>query len=38
MPPPFSNQEEYFGIRVLSDLSKYSMERGIELGIENCFL
>jgi CRISPR-associated endonuclease/helicase Cas3 len=37
-PPPYSNAEEYFGIRVLSDLSKYSREKGIELGVENCFL
>lgn len=36
--PAFSNQEERFGIRVLSDLSKYSFEQGIELGFENCLL
>lgn len=36
--PAFSNSEEYFGIRVLSDLSKYSKENGIELGVENNFI
>ena len=36
--PPFSNEEQLFGIRVLSELDKYSKEEGIELGIENCFL
>ena len=36
--PPYSNPEEYFGIRVLADLDTYSSETGIELGIENCFL
>lgn len=38
VPPPYSNEEEYFGIRVLNDLSKYSKDNGIELGVENCFL
>lgn len=36
--PSFSNEEQLFGIRVLSDLDKYSKEAGIELGIENCLL
>ncbi|SHI73767.1 CRISPR-associated helicase, Cas3 family [Cruoricaptor ignavus] len=36
--PQYSNPEEYFGIRVLSDLSRYSKETGIELGYENCIL
>jgi|LSQX01.2.fsa_nt_gb CRISPR-associated endonuclease/helicase Cas3 len=33
--PAFRNSEEYFGIRVLSDLSSYSSDTGLELGIEN---
>jgi len=37
-PPPFCNQEEYFGIRVLANLNHYSKEQGIELSLENCFL
>lgn len=37
-PPQFSNVDEKFGIRVLSDLYKYSNETGLELGIENQFL
>lgn len=37
-PPPFSNPDEKLGIRILSDLDKYSSETGLELGIENQFL
>lgn len=37
-PPLFSNEDQLFGIRVLSELTQYSKEEGIELGIENCFL
>lgn len=36
--PSFSNCEEYFGIRVLSDLSKYSQVTGLNVGVENCIL
>lgn len=36
--PAFSNSEQYFGIRVLADLSKYSPITGLELGSENCLL
>ena len=36
--PQFSNSDEKFGIRVLSELSKYSYEAGLELGTENLFL
>ena len=37
-PPQFSNPDEKFGIRVLSDLYKYSSETGLELGTENQLL
>jgi len=37
-PPAFSNSDEYFGIRVLSDIKMYSFETGLELGTENLFL
>lgn len=37
-PPQFSNSDEDFGIRVLSELEKYSSETGLELGTENQFL
>lgn len=37
-PPGYSNKEEYFGIRVLSNMNAYSPETGLELGIENLFL
>ena len=36
--PQFSNSDEKFGIRVLSELSKYSYETGLELGSENLLL
>jgi len=36
--PLYSNGDEKFGIRVLSDLSKYSYEKGLELGTENQML
>jgi CRISPR-associated endonuclease/helicase Cas3 len=36
--PQFSNNDEKLGIRVLSDLNKYSYEMGLELGTENQFL
>lgn len=36
--PQFLNPDEKFGIRVLSDLEKYSSETGLELGTENQFL
>lgn len=37
-PPPFNNGDEKFGIRVLSELNKYSYETGLELGITNQLL
>ena len=36
--PAFRNKEEYFGIRVLSNLNTYSSETGLELGTENLFI
>ncbi len=36
--PQYSNSDEKFGIRVLADLSKYSYEKGLELGTENQML
>lgn len=36
--PAFRNKEEYFGIRVLSNLNAYSSETGLELGTENLFI
>lgn len=36
--PIYSNEEEYFNIRVLSNLEMYSSETGIKLGTENLFL
>lgn len=36
--PPYSNPDEYFGIRVLSDLDSYSYQTGLILGIENQLL
>lgn len=36
--PQFSNSDENFGIRVLSELNRYSYDTGLELGIENQFL
>ena len=37
-PPPYNKEEQCFEIKVLTDLTKYSKETGIELGIENCLL
>jgi CRISPR-associated endonuclease/helicase Cas3 len=37
-PPPFNNCDEKFGIRVLSELNKYSYKTGLELGITNQLL
>jgi CRISPR-associated endonuclease/helicase Cas3 len=37
-PPQYSNADEKFGVRVLSDLDKYSSETGLEFGTENQFL
>lgn len=36
--PAFRNKDEYFNIRVLSDLRIYSSETGLELGSENLFI
>lgn len=36
--PSYSNSNENFGIRVLSDLTKYSYDKGLEIGIENQML
>ena len=36
--PLFRNPDEYFGIRVLSDLDLYNYHTGLELGIENQLL
>lgn len=36
--PAFSNEDEYFNIRVLSNLGIYSSKTGLELGSENLFL
>lgn len=36
--PLYTNPDEYFGIRVLADLSMYSPEEGINMTNENCFL
>jgi CRISPR-associated endonuclease/helicase Cas3 len=37
-PPQYSNSDEKFEIRVLADISKYTFETGLELGIENQIL
>jgi CRISPR-associated endonuclease/helicase Cas3 len=36
--PNFSNGEEYFGIRVLADLNRYSSITGLDLGTNNLLL
>lgn len=36
--PAFRNSDEYFDIRVLSDLNSYSYQTGLDLGIENLLL
>jgi len=36
--PAYRNPDQYFGIRVLSDLKLYKYKTGIELGIENLLL
>jgi CRISPR-associated endonuclease/helicase Cas3 len=36
--PQYSNDEEKFGIRVLSDLTKYSYDEGLEMGLVNQML
>ena len=36
--PQYSNHEELYGIRVLSDLDDYSFEKGIRLDSENQFI
>ena len=36
--PLFNNSDEYFGIRVLSDLNLYNYNTGLELGIDNLLI
>lgn len=36
--PSYSNEKEYFGIRVLSDLGDYSSDTGISLTTDNLFI